>query len=80
MATIKLQLDNQTFERVQAIAARCHFTVETLLQDVIQSLVSVETRDDPILGMFAQEPDLLDAVVASAMQGRESNPLRLSAG
>jgi len=27
-----------------------------------RSLVGIETADDPILGMFAEEPDLLDGL------------------
>ncbi len=33
---------------------------------------------DPILGIFADEPELVDAVVESAMKDRETRPLRLS--
>jgi hypothetical protein len=79
MTVVKLQLDNKTFERVKHIATRRRVTVETLVQDLVQRLVSAETTDDPLLGMFAQEPDLMDAVTAFAMQARETNFLRLSA-
>ena len=78
MTIIKLQLDDKTFEQVKHIATRRRATVETLIQDLVQRLVTAETTDDPLLGMFAQEPDLMDAVTTSAMQAREANPLRLS--
>lgn len=78
MTIVELQLDDKTFERIQHIAARRRATVETLLQDLVQRLVSAETVDDLFLGMFAQEPDLMDAVIISAMQAREADPLRLS--
>ena len=35
---------------------------------------------DPLLGMFADEPDLMDEIVGSAMRARESHPLRRSGG
>jgi uncharacterized protein (DUF433 family) len=34
---------------------------------------------DPLLGLFADEPDLVDEVVESAMRDRETRPLRLPA-
>ena len=80
MTIVKLHLDDQTFERVKHIAAGRRASVEALIQDLVQRLVAIETTDDPILGMFAQEPDLMDAVIAAAMTARETDPLRLSVG
>jgi hypothetical protein len=80
MTIIELHLDDQTFERVKHIAAGRRASVETLIQDLVQRLVAIEATDDPILGMFAQEPDLMDAVIAAAMTARETDPLRLPVG
>jgi hypothetical protein len=80
MATVKLHLDHQTLERIEHITARRRATVETLIRDLVQRLVAIETTDDPILGMFAQEPDLMDAVVVAAMSAREADPLRSPVG
>ena len=80
MTTIELHLDEQTFERVKHIAAGRRASVEALIQDLVQRLVAIETTDDPILGMFSQEPDLMDAVTAAAMTARETDPLRLPVG
>ncbi len=33
---------------------------------------------DPLLGLFADEPELMDEIVESAMKDRETRPLRLS--
>lgn len=32
---------------------------------------------DPLLGLFADEPELMDEVVESAMRDRETRPLRV---
>jgi hypothetical protein len=77
VTTVKLHLDNQTFERVKDIADRRRATVEGLIQDLVERLVTTQTDEDPFLGMFAQEPDLVDAIVASAMHTRETGSLRL---
>jgi hypothetical protein len=80
MTIVELHLDDQTFERIKHLAARRHGTVETLIQDLVQRLVAIETTADPLLGMFAQEPDLMDAVTAAAMSARETDPLSLTSG
>ena len=80
MTLIKLHLDDLTFERVEQIAARRRATVETLIRDLVQRLVAIESSADPLLGMFSQEPDLMDAVTAAAMSARETDPLRQSIG
>ena len=80
MTIVRLHLDSRTFEQVKHIAARRRATVETLIQGLVQRLVAIETTDDPILGMFAQEPDLMDTITAAAMSARETDPLRLPVG
>jgi len=80
VSTIKLRLDDQTFKRVKHIAARRRATVESLIQDLVQRLVAIETTADPLLGMFAEEPDLIDAVTAAALNARETDPLRQPIG
>jgi hypothetical protein len=80
MTIVQLDLDNQTFESIKRIAARRRATVETLIQDLVQHLVAIETTADPLLGMFAQEPDLMDAVTTAAMSTRETDPLGLPVG
>ena len=34
---------------------------------------------DPLLGLFSDEPELMDEIVEAAMHDRESRPLRLPA-
>jgi hypothetical protein len=38
--------------------------------------VNVEELDDPVLGMFSQEPALMDGVMVEAMEARENDPYR----
>ena len=74
MKTIELQLDDKTFERAQRVAASRHRTVEDLLTEIIERLEAVESAEDPFLGMFADESELMEQVVESAMQAREERP------
>lgn len=40
------------------------------------STAKTEPKPDPLLGLMADEPELLDEVVEAAMMARESHPLR----
>lgn len=80
METIELQLDEQTLEQARKLAAARHVSVEELLKEALGRLDVAPAADDPITGMFADEPELLDQIVEEAMQVRERDPFRLSDG
>ena len=50
-------------------------------QVVQQALEDFKRRDrparDPLLGLFSDEPELMDEVVEAAMRDREARPLRV---
>ena len=77
MTTIELQLDEHTLELARRAAESRHSTLEALIQEIVRLLAASEPAEDPIVGMFAQEPELLDHVIESAMRAREHDPLRL---
>ncbi|HEX9923249.1 MAG TPA: hypothetical protein VGD99_11355 [Anaerolineae bacterium] len=76
MKKIELELDEQMFEQVQLLAAAQQFTLKTWLQQLIERQIIVAATEDPLLGMFVDGPDLIDEIVDSAMQTRETYPLR----
>jgi hypothetical protein len=76
MKTIELQLDEQTFERAQRLAGARHYTLESFIIKIIEQLAILETKSDPLLGMFADEPEVMDQIIASVMRSREMHPLR----
>ena len=80
METIELEMDEETLERARRIAALRNSTIEALIRDLIDMLVVAEASPDPLLGMFAQEPALIDQVVDQAMTARETDPLRAHSG
>lgn len=77
MDIIVVELDPQTSERARRLAKAHGTTVTALVQSLIRQLDSGEITPDPLLGLFADEPTLLDHVVDQAMQMREKQPLRL---
>lgn len=78
MDVIIVQLDPQTSERARRLAQFRGTTVEALVQTLIAQLDTSEIAPDLLLGLFADEPELLELVVQEAMHARETQPLRLA--
>ncbi len=76
MHTIELALDDETMERVQRAAVERQCSVEQLLKEMIDRMGPRESFDDPLLGMMADDPELVDDIVRSAMEAREKATLR----
>jgi hypothetical protein len=74
MKTTQLQLDEQTLEQAWRIAKIRHCTREELIQEIIGQFGEAEAANDPFLGMFAHEPELVDQVIESVMTAREEHP------
>ena len=80
MTVIELQLDEKTLDRALKLAARQHSTLEALIAEIIGLLAADPGSGDPLIGMFSQEPDLMDQVIDSAMKARETDALRAPNG
>jgi hypothetical protein len=74
--TVEIELNERALARLKKIAEQKDVTIEKVLQDMVERALESQAAEDPILGMFAQEPELMDDVVAEAMKARESDPLR----
>lgn len=76
METIELKLDPETLKRAKKLAEMRQYTLEAFLGEIIENLGSISSEKDPLLGMFADEPELMDQIVESTLQAREVDPLR----
>ena len=76
MEKIEIQLDDQMARRIRQLADSRRCSPEQLVKEVIEQLAVAETGTDPFLRMFAQEPELIDRIVESAMRDREEHQLR----
>ena len=54
-----------------------HASLESLLVELIERLVR---QYDPIIGMFADEPDLIDTIMADILKTRDTAQLRYGHG
>lgn len=80
MERIEIELDEETLARARKLAEARRCSLDELVRAFIQEETKPITPEDTVLGMFADEPDLLDAVVESAMQARERDSLRRTVG
>ena len=71
MDTTIIELDLQTMARARRLAQLRGVSVATLIREVIISLDAAEPTADPVLGMFRDEPALLNEVIDGTMTGRE---------
>ena len=80
MERIEIELEEETLERARKLAEARHCSLDELVRAFIQQETKPTSSVDTMLGMFADEPDLLDEVVESAMRARERDSLRRTVG
>ncbi len=80
MERVQIEIDEQTLARARQLAASRRCSVEALIAEMVAELAASKPADDRLLGMFADEPELLDRAVESAMLARERHPLRHDGG
>jgi hypothetical protein len=74
--TVEVELNERTLMRLKQMAEARRLSIEMVLQDIIERFIDIEELDDPVLGMFSQEPALVDGVMVEAMEARENDPYR----
>jgi predicted transcriptional regulator len=80
MRPITIELDDETFQRVQQLAERHSLTVEEMITSIISRAGIAGATSDALWGLFSDEPELVNQVFAAAMQARKRDPLRQKEG
>ena len=80
MTTIELEIEEQTFEQIQRLADSRGCSWQELVKDLLRQAVPPDGTEGVFLGLFADEPELIDQVVEAAMRAREEQPLRQTSG
>ena len=70
MERIELQFDEQTLARACQLAASRRVSLEDLVKELIEQSRMPVAGKDPWIGLFADEPELVDQVVEMAMEAR----------
>ena len=78
MVSIQIQLDEGTAGRLRSLAEARRCSMEDLLRDLLAGCKPAGTATVPLLGMFADDPALIDEIVEAAMKDRAEQPLRRS--
>jgi hypothetical protein len=78
MIALKLRLPEHTYTALQQAAIQTSKTESEVALDAIQTYLHHLSEQDPLLGLFADEPTLIDQVEKDAMQAREQTKLRLT--
>ena len=74
---IQLTLPETTYLSLTRAAEQENKTAVELAVEVIETYFNRLKDIDPLLGLFADEPELIDQMVEDVMLTRSSTPLRL---
>lgn len=72
MEKVEIEIDKQTFERATLLAESRRCTLAQLMAEVIRILAAEKETKDPLMGLFADEPELVDEILEEAMRNRVS--------
>lgn len=77
MSKIELELDTLTLEKARILAEANHANLADFLKQIIERLAILQTEANPVLGLCADIPEIIDEIVAEAMlnRGREVESL-----
>ncbi|MEQ8957725.1 MAG: hypothetical protein RLP02_07355 [Coleofasciculus sp. C2-GNP5-27] len=75
METLELKLDKKTIELARWLAESRRCNLSELITEAINKLAVKESAQDRIMGMFADEPDVVDEILEEIMRDRAAHPL-----
>ncbi len=75
MTIVELHLDEMVLQRARRLAESHGYTLEEVFTLALEQLEAAAVND-PLLGLFSDEPELMDRVLEDAMLARERDALR----
>lgn len=75
--TIQLALPQTIYESLQQFAQASHKTERDLIVEAVQAYLDQERATPSLVGLFADEHDMLEQVAEDALHTREEATLRL---
>ncbi|MBE9198563.1 MULTISPECIES: hypothetical protein [unclassified Nodularia (in: cyanobacteria)] len=73
MEKIEVEVDRLTFERAKTLAIVNQSSLSELITHVIERLAEIQEKKDPLMGLYADVPEIVDEIVAEAMEKRGHN-------
>ena len=78
--SFQVSFPKKTYQALKQVAKKRQKSESDILLDALRAYLDQLAKVDPLFGMFADEADLMDEVVAYAMRTRETTPLRIHEG
>ncbi len=75
---IELVLPERTYIALKQAAEEKHKSEAEVAVEAIQAYLEPAPAKDGLLGLFSDEPELIDRITEEAMQNRENTPLRIT--
>ncbi|MDP5338577.1 MAG: hypothetical protein NWQ28_08390 [Nodularia sp. (in: cyanobacteria)] len=73
MEKIEVEVDRLTFERAKTLAIVNQSSLSELITHVIERLAEIQEKKDPLMGLYADVPEIVDEILAEAMEKRGHN-------
>lgn len=70
-----MQIDEKTLEKAHLLAKSRQCDLSQLITYAIEQLAVTEPPKDRLLGLYADEPELIDEILEEIMRDRAANPL-----
>ncbi|MDB9344980.1 hypothetical protein PN456_15655 [Nodularia spumigena CS-586/05] len=70
MKKIEVEVDRLTFERAKTLAIVNQSSLSELITHVIERLAEIQEKKDPLMGLYADVPEIVDEILAEAMEKR----------
>ena len=77
MTAITIQLSDTLYKKLQQAAQYRQATEAEMAKSVIQDFLEQNNAASSIIGLFSDQPELMDQVVADAMRARKTDRLRI---
>jgi predicted transcriptional regulator len=77
MATEPVEINPELLERVRRLAEQSHRSVDDILNEALDKMVGPLKPQSSIVGLFADEPELVDQILDDVYRTREQGQLRL---
>ncbi len=75
MAKIEVELDDNILEQAQWMTKWQHCTLDELIAKALKQFAVAEAPNYPLLGLFADDPESVDEMLAEVMKDRAAHPL-----
>lgn len=75
---LQIELSEKLYRELRQAAANLEKSEAEIATDALQSYLAKLQAVDPLLGLFANEAELMDRIAADALQSRERTPWRAS--